>query len=118
MNNFWSDIRECLKISIKILLISFLIGILIGLIGSVIKGSFNILYIAEWGGRFVTYASCFGLFMSAVSFTKKDLMRPLNYEKQWKTYFLKFNLAQAIFFVSIFCLTFSLIINSVLFYLK
>ncbi|WP_138203501.1 hypothetical protein [Haloimpatiens lingqiaonensis] len=118
MNNFFVDIKECVKISIKIILISFLLGLLVGLIGSAIKGAFDAVYILEWGGRVITYAACFGLFMAAVSFTKKDLMRPLNYEKQWKTYFIRLNLAQVIFFVSIFTLIISLAVNSILFYFK
>lgn len=118
MEGFFNDLRECFKISLKVFFISFVIGIVIGVISACIKKNFNIVLILEWGSRFVTYASCFGLFISAISFTKKDLMRPLNYNRQWKTYFSKFNLAHVIFFSCVFCLIYSIIIGTILFYFK
>lgn len=122
MKDTINDIKECFKISFKVFFISFIVGIIIGIIAGLVKNNFNVLFlpnlifIAEWGSRLVTYAACFGLFIAAVSFIKKDLMRPLDYQKQWRTYFIKFNLAHVVFFVALFCLLYSLILTSILFY--
>ncbi|MFD3155725.1 hypothetical protein ACFIJ5_02510 [Haloimpatiens sp. FM7330] len=119
MNCFIQDLKICFKMSLKIFLGTFVVGIIIGAIISAIYKSFGGAEIIRWGARIGVYASCFGLFISAISFSKKSLMRPLDYyEDEWKIYFTKLNLAQVIFFISLFCLICSAVIDVIVFYIK
>lgn len=107
MKYFMDDVLYCLKLSLYFFAAFFALGLIIGLI---IHG-FNLREVLFWGCRVSEIAASFGLALSAISFTKKDLMRPLNYQKQWEMYFTKLNLAHAIFFVSLFTLIFAFIVD-------
>lgn len=98
MKNILEDISYCLKLSLYFFAVPFILGMLIGLI----KHGFNIMEILLWGCRLTEVFAAFGLALAGISFVKKDLMRPLDYEKTWKTYFYSFNLAQVIFLISVF----------------
>lgn len=112
MKDFIKDILYSIKLAVLIFLGIF---ILFGLITFIVtKG--NTLNSVVWGSRIAQYLSFFGLFISALSFTNENSMRPLNYEREWKTYFGKFNLAFAIFFTSLFILVFSVIIQDLVWY--
>ena len=112
MKEFIKDILYSIKIALLIFLSLFLLAGIISFI--VTKG--NLINSIYWGSRVAQYASFFGLFISAVSFTNQNSMRPLNYEREWKTYFGKFNLAFAIFFISLFILIFTIIIQDLIWY--
>ena len=107
MKEYLKDILYCIKFSIYIFIVTFLIGVVIG----IIVGGFNLIVIMDWGSRISQYVSFLGLFISALSFMSENLMRPLNYEEQWKTYFSKLNLTFVIFFISLFILIFSICIQ-------
>ncbi len=98
MKNILEDVSYCLKLSIYFFAIPFILGMIIGLISH----GFNIIEILLWGCRVTELLAAFGLALAGISFVKKDLMRPLDYEKKWKMYFYRLNLAQVIFFISIF----------------
>ncbi|WP_410506271.1 hypothetical protein ACER0A_012295 [Haloimpatiens sp. FM7315] len=117
MKKFFGDIKECFKMSLKVYGIGFTVGLIIGLIVSLVYRRFDIRLIFQWGIRFGIYVACFGLFIAAISFTKKEHMRPLNYQKRWETYFERFNLAHVVFFISVFCLLYSVILESIIFFL-
>lgn len=107
MKNIMEDILYCLKLSLYYFAVPFIVGMLVGLI----LHGFNITEILLWGCRVSEIAAAFGLALAGISFIKKDLMRPLNYQKSWETYFLKLNLAQVIFFISVFVAAFAYTID-------
>lgn len=108
MKGYLNDVLYCLKISFYFFIVPFIIGIIIGfaIYGKDISG------VIIWGCRFVQYFSILGLAIAGMSFLKQDLMRPLNYQNQWQTYFKKLNLAFVTLFISIFIAIFSYIIES------
>jgi hypothetical protein len=98
MKNILEDVLYCLKLSLYFFAVPFIIGIIIG----VILNGFNITEALLWGCRLTEIVAAFGLALAGISFVKKDLMRPLDYQKIWETYFNRLNLAQVIFIISIF----------------
>lgn len=107
MKQYAKDILYAVKLSLYYFAGSFLIGIIIGLI---IHG-FSFTEVMLWGCRVSQILSVFGLSLSAVSFMKRDLMRPLNYQEIWETYFHKLNLSHVIFIIATCVLIFSFIID-------
>ncbi|MDF2880653.1 MAG: hypothetical protein K0R54_1210 [Clostridiaceae bacterium] len=101
------DLLYCLKLSVGIFFIPFIIGMIVG----VILHGLNIKEVLAWGSRIVQWASAFGLGIAGIAFIKPKYMRPLNYQDVWETYFRKFNLAHVIFFISIFTAIYSYIIQ-------
>ncbi|MGE5628084.1 MAG: hypothetical protein ACM3X7_08175 [Solirubrobacterales bacterium] len=110
MKEYIRDILYCLKISIYLFLGAFLIGAVLG----VIYLGFNFKGIIIWGCRVVLYLSVFGYAVAGISFVKRDLMRPLNYQEKWNGYFKKLNLAGVILFLAIFNTIFSFAIESII----
>jgi hypothetical protein len=98
MKNILEDVLYCLKLSLYFFAVPFIVGIIIG----VILNGFNITEALLWGCRLTEIVAAFGLALAGISFVKKDLMRPLDYQKTWDTYFNRLNLAQVIFLISIF----------------
>lgn len=107
MKQYIEDILYALKLSIYYFIGSFIFGIIIGLI----LYGFDFINVMLWGCRLSQILSVFGLSISAISFVKWDLMRPLNYQKTWETYFHKLNLSHVIFIISISILAFSFIVD-------
>lgn len=107
MKNILEDVLYCLKLSLYFFAVPFVIGIIIGLI----LHGFNLNEVLLWGCRISEIVAAFGLALAGISFVKKDLMRPLNYQKQWETYFHKLNVAQVIFLIAIFVAAFSYTID-------
>jgi hypothetical protein len=103
MKNILQDIAYCLKLSLYFFAVPFILGIIIGLITQ----GFNITEVLLWGCRLTQIVAAFGLALAGISFVKKDLMRPLDYQKTWETYFNRLNLAQVIFIISIFVAVFA-----------
>jgi Na+/H+ antiporter NhaD/arsenite permease-like protein len=93
-----------------VFVIPFILGIFIGVLA---QGG-NLREILLWGCRLVQLIGAFGLALSAISFTKQSLMRPLNYQKEWETYFHKFNLAFVIFFISLFISVYSYTVEAII----
>ncbi|WP_315118995.1 hypothetical protein [uncultured Clostridium sp.] len=112
MKDYIKDILYSIKIASFIFLGGFILGGVITLM--VTKG--NVLNSILWGGRVAQYISFLGLFTAAISFTNENSMRPLNYDREWRTYYSKFNLTFAIFFISLFILIFSIIIQDFMWY--
>jgi hypothetical protein len=98
MKYYLEDILYSFKLSLYSFAVPFVLGLIIGLI---VYG-FNFTQVLLWGCRLAEIVAAFGLALAAISFIKRDLMRPLNYQRQWDTYFRKLNLAQVIFFISLF----------------
>ncbi|WP_246582794.1 hypothetical protein [Clostridium mobile] len=113
MKDYIKDILYSIKIALFIFLGGFILGGVITLM--VTKG--NIMSSIVWGARVSQYVSFIGLLISAISFTNENSMRPLNYDREWKTYFGKFNLSFAIFFISLFILILSIIVQDSIWYL-
>lgn len=98
MKYYLEDILYSFKLSLYYFTIPFVLGLIIGLIAY----GFNLTQILLWGCRLSEIVAAFGLALAAICFIKRDLMRPLNYQKLWETYFRRLNLAQVIFFISLF----------------
>lgn len=107
MKYYLEDILYSLKLSLYYFTAPFILGSIIGLIAY----GFNLIQILLWGCRITEIVAAFGLALAAIAFVKRDLMRPLNYQKQWETYFYKLNLAQVIFFISLFVAIISYVID-------
>lgn len=108
MKYYLNDIFRCFKLSVYFFIVPFFIGAVIGII---MQGN-DITGIVLWGCRVVQYVAIFGLALAGMSFLKQDLMRPLNYQNQWETYYKKFNLSFVILFISIIIASFSYVIES------
>lgn len=107
MKQYAEDVLYAMKLSLYYFAGSFLLGIIIGLI----LYGFNLTEVILLGCTVSEILSIFGLSLSAISFMKKDLMRPLNYQRVWETYFHKLNLSHVIFIISMCILVFSFIID-------
>lgn len=103
MRYYLEDILYSFKLSFYMFFISFVIGSLIGVI--LPSRSFYVIFL--WGCRMSQYIAIFGMGISAISFTKEELLKPLHHEKQWKSYFKKLSLSFVILFMSIFSLMIS-----------
>lgn len=107
MKAFLEDILYCIKLSFYFFIAPFVIGLIVG----VVQYPHNYKEIVIWGCRLVQMIGAFGLGLAAISFCKRELMRPLSYEDKWKLYFEKLNLAFVILFISLFMSIFSYIIE-------
>jgi len=107
MKHYIEDVLYAIKLSLYFFAASFVIGLIIGFI---LHGS-NWTQVIIWGCRFSEILATFGLALSGISFIKRDLMRPLNYQRQWETYFKKLNLSHVIFFISVFIIVISFAIE-------
>ena len=107
MKYYIEDILYSFKLSLYFFAGTFVLGIILGLI----LHGFNWTQVILLGCKFAEIVATFGLALSAISFVKRDLMRPLNYQKQWETYFSKLNLSHVIFFISTFIIVLSFAIE-------
>lgn len=110
MKEFIWDILNSLKISVYFYIPCFIIGLIIGFFSH----SSNLNSYVIWGCRLTELAGALGMAIAAVAFTKRSLMRPLDYHDTWKTYFNKFNLAHVVFFVSVFMVAISFSIEYII----
>lgn len=111
MKYYLQDILYVFRLSFYLFFISFVIGCLIG--AALPSRSFYVIFL--WGCRMSQYIAVFGMAVAGISFTKEELLRPLNHEKQWKNYFKKLNLSFVILFMSILSLMISYTIQSLFF---
>ncbi|MCM0651072.1 hypothetical protein NBE98_22190 [Clostridium swellfunianum] len=107
MKNILEDVLYCLKLSLYFFAAPFALGIIIGLISH----GFNLNEVLLWGCRVTELVSALGLGIAGISFIKRDLMRPLDYEKVWRTYFHRLNLSHVIFMISVFVAAFAYTID-------
>lgn len=115
MKEILKDLLRCFKLSLKIFLIPVILGAVIGIIGGLVHGNLNLQGILKSVDTTSIRISCFGLAISGIGFIKRDMLEPLNYEEKWMEYFNRFNLVGVIFFISLFMLAYSTIIDLVLF---
>lgn len=111
MKGILKDLFRCFKLSLKIFLIPLILGALVGVIASISKGEFLLLEIFSSINRAAIRISCFGLAIAGIGLIKTRMMEPLNYEEKWAEYFSVLNLVGAIFFISLFMLVYSIIID-------
>ena len=109
------DLLHCFRLSLKIFLVPIILGALIGLISGLWGGELNLQWVLASINRTAIRISCFGLAIAGIGFVKREMLEPLNYEEKWLEYFEKLNLVGVIFFVSLFMLVYSTIIDLVLF---
>lgn len=110
MKEYVEDILYCLKLSIYFFIIPFAIGAIIGLI----LHGVDKMQIIIWGCRVMQYLGCAGLALAGISFVKTDLMRPLNYQREWETYFKKLNLPFVILIISSVIIAIAFIIQDII----
>lgn len=112
MREFIRDLLYALKLSLYLFAASLSLGLIIGLV----KCGFNLKNVLEITVKTPQVVSIIGLAISGLSFISRDTLRPLNYEKEWKTYFSRLNLAFAIFFISLFNALLAYILEYILFF--
>lgn len=113
----FEDIFTSFKISLKIYLIPLILGAVSGLIYCLVKDlPINIYTLLRSTVHIGIWMSCFGLFIGAVAFMKPQYMEPLNYQNQWRNYYKLFNLIGAIISICFLMLSYSLIIDTILWY--
>ena len=115
MNEISRDLLRCFKLSLKIFLVPIILGVVVGLIYSLINGSFTFQEVIGFVNRMTIRISCFGLAIAAIGLVKRQMQEPLNYQEKWNEYFQTLNLVWVIFFISLFMLIYSLIIDFILF---
>ncbi len=115
MKEILTDLLRCFKLSLKIFLIPLALGAIIGVITGLVRGNLQVEGVLRSVNTTAIRISCFGLAISGIGFIKRDMMEPLNYEEQWMEYFNRMNLVGVIFFISLFMLTYSIIIDLALF---
>lgn len=94
---FILDFLKCIALGI---IISAAIGLVSGIVYAIIyKGS--TIEILDGIKRMLYYIGGLGLLLSAAFFIKKDGIRPLIYDKEWKRYFAIMNLGFVIFFMNL-----------------
>ena len=113
MKDFLEDLKYCFTISLKVSIIPYILGFIIGLIKYIFNKKLTFSYALKMIPIMGIWFFCFGLALAAMSFLKVDLMRPLTYEKKWKLYFKKLNLAQVIFFVCSFGMIYSVALEAI-----
>lgn len=120
MKEILNDLLRCFILSLKIFLIPIILGVVFGVIGGLACGDLYLQGVLNSVNTTAIRVSCFGLAISAIGFVKREMLEPLNYEEKWMEYFNRLNLVGVIFFVSLFMLVYSTIIDLVLFqiYLK
>ncbi|MFA6941698.1 MAG: hypothetical protein WCQ54_12095 [Clostridiaceae bacterium] len=112
MREFIHDLLYALKLSLYLFAASLGLGLIIGLI----KCGLNLINILEIAVKTPQVVSIIGFAISGLSFISRDTLRPLDYEKEWKTYFSRFNLAFSIFFISLFNALLAYILEYILFF--
>lgn len=112
MREYINDLLYAFKLSLYFLAGSLILGLIIG----IIKNGFNIADILGTAVKTPQVVSIIGLAISGLSFISRDTLRPLNYEKEWRTYFSRFNLAFAVFFISLFNAILAYILEYILFF--
>lgn len=110
MKGYVEDILYCLKISLYFFIIPFVLGCIIG----IVLHGFDVLQVVIWGCRIVQILGCLGLAVAGMSFLKTDLMRPLNYQREWETYFKKLNLSFVILIISVIIIVVAFIIQDII----
>ena len=115
MMGILKDLFRCFKLSLKIFLIPLILGALVALITSISNGEFYLPEIFRIINRMIIRVSCLGLAIAGIGLVKTRMMEPLNYEEKWAEYFNVLNLVGAIFFISLFMLIYSVLIDVVLF---
>jgi hypothetical protein len=115
MRGILKDLLGCFKLSLKIFLIPLILGAVVGVIASLTKGQLYLQEVLGFVNRMTIRVSCLGLAISAIGLVKTRMMEPLNYEEKWAEYFSVLNLVGAIFFISLFMLIYSVIIDVALF---
>ncbi|GEM_PF-375953 len=113
----FEDIFTSFKISLKIYLIPLILGMISGLIYCLVKDlPISIYTLLRGTVNIGIWMSCFGLFIAAVAFMKPQYMEPLNYQNQWRNYYKFFNLIGSIASICFFMLSYSLIMDIILWY--
>ncbi|GCD12513.1 hypothetical protein [Clostridium tagluense] len=115
MKGILKDLLHCFILSLKIFLVPIIMGALIGVISGLVNGDLNLQGVLASVDRTAIRISCFGLAISGIGFIKREMLEPLNYEEKWMEYYEKLNLVGVIFFVSLFMLVYSTVIDLVLF---
>jgi hypothetical protein len=115
MKEILEDLLRCFKLSLKIFLVPLILGAVIGLIGGLFKGNLNLEAVLRSIDSTCIRISCFGLAISGIGFIKREMMEPLSYQEKWMEYFNKFNIVGVIFFISLFMLAYSTVIDLALF---
>lgn len=115
MRGILKDLLNCFKLSLKIFLVPIILGALVGVIGGLVGSDLNLEGVLGSVNRTAIRISCFGLAIAGIGFVKREMLEPLNYEEKWMEYYDKLNLVGVIFFVSLYMLAYSIIIDLVLF---
>ncbi|MBU3189390.1 hypothetical protein K9O30_09790 [Clostridium bowmanii] len=115
MKEILKDLLHCFILSLKIFLIPIILGAVVGIIGGLLHGDLYLQDVLSSVNRMAIRISCFGLAIAGIGFVKKGMLEPLDYEEKWMEYFNKFNLVGVIFFISLFMLAYSTIIDLILF---
>ena len=115
MKEILEDLLHCFILSLKIFLVPIILGAIIGVIGGLVGGELNLQGVLASVNRTAIRISCFGLAIAGIGFVKREMLEPLNYEEKWLQYYNKLNLVGVIFFISLFMLVYSTIIDLVLF---
>jgi ABC-type amino acid transport system permease subunit len=113
--NFFEDFLYCIKLSLKISLIPIALGLIITTIYSLVSKNPITIHSLLMGIRNTgIITSCFGLFICAAAFLKPETLGPLDYQNQWRMYFVKFNLIGAILCICALILFYFLMYDVVL----
>ena len=115
MKEILKDLLRCFKLSLKIFLIPLILGAVIGVIGGLVGGDLKLHGVLSSVDTTCIRISCFGLAIAGIGFIKREMLEPLNYEEKWMEYFEKLNLVGVIFFISLFMLAYSTIIDLIVF---
>lgn len=115
MKEILKDLLRCFKLSLKIFLIPIILGAVIGAIIGLVNGNLGLEGVLRSIDSTCIRISCLGLAISAIGFIKPRMMEPLDYQEKWMEYFNRFNLVGVIFFISLFMLIYSTVIDVVLF---
>ncbi|MBD8047710.1 hypothetical protein [Clostridium faecium] len=114
----FEDIFTSFKVSLKIYLIPIILGVIASIIYCLVKDLPISIYTLLRGPVHIgIWISCLGLLIGAVAFIKPQHMEPLNYQKQWRTYYKFFNLIGAIVSICFMMMIYSLIIDTLLWYM-
>lgn len=113
------DFGKCIIWALKILIIPVLLGIFIGVVYNLVKHNpMTLKSILDWVKSIGMIFSCFGLFISAAGYLRPAKgLAPLNYQKEWREHFSKFNLVGAITAICAILLFIFLMYDVVLWYI-
>lgn len=101
------DILKCAKVA---LLVAAIVSVLFGIIYYLFYRGGSIPVLQFLKDRLYN-AGCLGFLISAGFFMQRDATRPLDYHKQWKRMFRRFNLGIVIMTVSFFVCFYGMIIQ-------